>query len=411
MKKAIKRFSLILLLSYIPVQVNAKDLVNNKQLSFPIIERELNESDFSEKTDILAGSLNLEIQPENNSLKGEIKYLLKNTAHSGLNKILFVLNSGLKINKINLEGAEIKELIKEKTSEGEPVAYVIYLNKPGTINQNIKMEIEYQGSIISNYKFGRILDNDVFLSSKSFFYPRLEKLEQKTSDFELKISVPDNYTVISQSDNFHKENKNGKKIFRSKLKHYNGIDNENGLYLSAARYKEYKKENINIFYLESDNQQLEYIADFEKKSLKSLSEVFGKHKSQRFNIVQVNRDDLGGMATVNTIFLSGKHFLISKNDPQYTYFKKAFEDEKKIMDEYRYYLRNVLAHESVHLFFNNVYDYDKAWFIGGRFSELRLLSVCLYSLNFLLRSFFSPLSSRIFREINSGKPSANQALS
>jgi hypothetical protein len=339
------------------------------------LDRELNEKDTSSSCDLISGDISLEFNIEKESLSGKGNFIIENTNKNPISSTFFVLNSGLSINEISITGSSISETIKEKITDNSPVGYVIYFDKPIKQNQKVNLGISYKGNLLSKYKFGRIKDNDIFLTSQTYFYPRFEKINTKFSKISLKVSVPNDYIPVTQSDKILNDNN----LYSFEINNINGLKNDNGFSLAIAKYKLYKQMNLSIYYKdETDSKLLKYISDFEVKSLSTLEELFGKHDYKNFNIAEVNRDDLGGMASANTIFLSNKNFgdYINKSKSQYDYFKSLNKNDEEIKQEYLYYLRNVLAHESVHLFFNYFFSYDKPWFAEGfpEFISLKVLS-------------------------------------
>lgn len=379
MRKYNKLFSLIALLIFNSTPSFATENLITKQQNTIFTERELNETDFVEKIDLISGDINIEFFTDQEKIVASTNLVLKNSTNKEISKVFFILNSGLNIENIEINNSKIKEVIKEKSNETDPLGYVIFLENPLLPNKSVNLKINYSGKIFSKYKFGRIKENDIFLTSQTFFYPRFEKSQKVMSNISLNVTVPNEYTVISQSEDFNLKKQGNKLIFSSNINNLNGLNNDNGINLASAKYNVYKSNNISIYYRDkTDKSLLEYMTKFETSAISSLTNIFGKHDYKKFNIVEVNREDLGGMATSNTIFISDKNFGDYKNKSKlhYEYFKKQNNnDENKVNDDFKYYLRNTLAHESSHLFFNYFYTYDSPWFGEGfpEFISLKIL--------------------------------------
>ncbi|MFN4152984.1 MAG: hypothetical protein ACK4IX_18715, partial [Candidatus Sericytochromatia bacterium] len=217
-----------------------------------LFERELNEKDTSSSCDIIYGDISLDFNIEKEFLSGKANFVIENTNKTPISSTFFVLNSGLSINELSITGASISETIKEKTTDDSPVGYVIYFDKPIKQNQKVNLGISYKGNIISKYKFGRIKDNDIFLTSQTYFYPRFEKVNTKFSKINLKVSTPKDYIPVTQSDKTSNDNN----LYSFEINNLNGLKNDNGFNLAIAKYNLYKKDNLSIYYKDDTESEL-----------------------------------------------------------------------------------------------------------------------------------------------------------
>lgn len=346
---------------------------------FSILSRDFNDNDYKEQFNLISGNLALEIMPDSGTLKGSADYLIENPENRPADKIFFGLNPGLEIKKAVISNDFIKSINRENINGDSPLGYLVYPQKAIPPKGQISLRIEFQGKIAANYKFGRIMENDIFLSSGSFFYPRFEINSLRKSQLNVSFTVPAGYIPVTQADNLKAENlPDGKVLFKGKVFNINGLNNDQGINLACAKYQKTGKENLEIYYLgKPDPEFMDYMQNFEEKTIISLKRLFGSHDYHKFIIAEVARDDIGGMGSGNVIFLSDKNFGNHqvKSVNHYKYFKAKLHDEILVKNEFRYYLRNVLAHESVHLFFNYFYTYNKPWFAEGFPEFLSLLAL------------------------------------
>ncbi|PIQ23635.1 hypothetical protein COW36_07915 [bacterium (Candidatus Blackallbacteria) CG17_big_fil_post_rev_8_21_14_2_50_48_46] len=351
-------------------------MISQANATVPITEAVMAEGECSQGIELLDAQLILDVDPDKGRLKGRYTAVLKNPFAKPLAQACFVLNPGLKIDRIEIKG--LKSLLKEPTQGASPLAYRLIPQQPFASDSSQQLSLQFSGPIIAQPKFGRILPDDVFLSSQSFFYPRFDRAQNRYCPLNLQIKVPQGYLPVPSGakqfpvlsgDTYH-----------ASIETACGFRNEQGFDLASARYAVNETGPLRIYHrLGKQVSKAELVtmsAEF-KDMFKALGDQFGPHTATHFNLVETNREDLGGMGKVNTVFLSDKYFgQAEKVAPaQYSFFKQQFGDPDRITKEFAFYRRTVLAHECAHLFINHFYDYDKPWFAEGlpEFTSLEAL--------------------------------------
>ncbi len=310
--------------------------------------------------------LNLEINPQTGQLQGTFSAELQNPYSKPITQSCLVLNAGLEIKSLSLPG--LKQILKEPAQADTPVAYRLIANKPLAPGARQKLSLSYTGKIQGPPKFGRIQPEDVFLTAQSFFYPRFEKAWKRYCELDVQVTLPKGYLpVLSGALEPPRLNQG---VYLAPLDTNCGFQSDHGFDLAAAPFQTHDQGAVRIYYRQNKSlspAELQTLHQEFSATLEALNKQFGSHAATQFNLVENKREDLGGMAKVNTIFLSDKYFgkpaTVAPN--QYSYFKQVLKDESRVASEFDYYRRTVIAHEGAHLFVNYFFDYDKPWVAEG----------------------------------------------
>lgn len=151
-----------------------------------------------------------------------------------------------------------------------------------------------------------------------------------------------------------------------------GLRNEDGIDLIAAPFQVRENAWLRLYERPTTTDSALSPERFKQLSgefaslLTALEKQFGEHDFVNFQVVAVPRDDLGGMAKHNTVFLSDKYFgEPAEVAPQaWAYFRQHTGSDGGAEAEFNFYRRTVLAHESAHLFLNR-FDGDSPWMAEG----------------------------------------------
>lgn len=325
-------------------------------------EKPLADGECAQAVDLDWTALEMGFDPDQGLIDGEFQTVVQNLSHQPVAQICFALNPGLKIRKLALKGLD--SAAKTPPEGASPLVYRLKLKPPLAPHLTQQLKLSYSGPIQSAPKFGRIRPDDVFLTAQTGFYPRFERASQRRCPMELLLHVPKDYRAVASGS--MAEQKNGE--IHTALESICGTQNDFGFDLSAARYAYTVIPPVRIFHRgRADAKQLQEMGFRFKSLLQALEKQFGTHSFARFNLVETHREDLGGMAKTNTVFLSDKYFgPPDKVAPaQFAYFKQLLGDAAQAGAEFGFYQRSVMAHEMAHLFVNYFYDYDQPWAAEG----------------------------------------------
>lgn len=307
-------------------------------------------------------ALEMGLDPNQGQISGEFQTVVQNFSQRPVAQICFALNPGLKIHKLELKGLD--SAAKTPPDGTAPLIYRLKLKQPLAPHVTEHLKLSYRGPIQSAPKFGRVRPDDVFLTAQTSFYPRFERASQRRCPMELLLHVPKEYLAVASGS--MAEQKNGE--LHTALESICGTQNDFGFDLSAARYEYTVIPPVRIFHRgRADARQIQEMGFRFKSLLQALEKQFGTHSFARFNLVETNREDLGGMAKTNTVFLSDKYFGSPEKvaPAQFAYFKQLLGDAAQVGAEFGFYQRSVMAHEMAHLFVNYFYDYDQPWAAEG----------------------------------------------
>jgi len=346
------------------------------QMPIPIQEQSLAEGECSQGIELNQARLLLELDPQNGKLQGRYTATLQNPFSQPLAQACFVLNPGLKVERIEMSG--LNSILKEPIDGDNPLAYRLIPQQPIAPGASQQLSMNFSGQIQSQAKFGRIQPDDVFLTAQSFYYPRFERAHRRYCPLDVHVKLPQGYLPVL-SGTLQTPILSGE-THQSNLETVCGFKNEHGFDLAAARYAVGGSGNIRVYHRPGKQMpaaELKTIAQELSETLAALKTQFGPHTASSFSLVETNREDLGGMGKANTVFLSDKYFGRPETaaPQQYVHFKQKFKDEAQVAEELAFYRRTVIAHEAAHLFVNHFYDYDKPWFAEGlpEFASLGVL--------------------------------------
>jgi hypothetical protein len=350
------------------------------EVKIPIREQSLSAQDCLDTFVLSETQLSLSLNPSTGELRGDYQTILTNTSQEPLKQVCFVLNSGLKLTQMTISG--VQEVLKEPAEGDAPLAYRLMPQTPFAPQSSHHLSLAYTGKVQAKSKFGHILPQDVFLTAQTFFYPRFEKALERFCPLQVKVKLPEAFVpVLSGARHVQIQSTapTGEKTYQIGLESLCGLGNEQGFDLAAHDFQVFEAPNLKFYsarkkalnktFFQPLTAEIQAILDV-------LAGQFGPHHEAPFQIVETLREDLGGMAKGNTIFLSDKYFGSpdSVAPQQYAYFKQQ-KGLAEIDNEFRFYRQAVLAHEGAHLFFNLYYDYDQPWFAEGlpEFASLAVL--------------------------------------
>lgn len=333
-----------------------------------IFERPFTASDCLQSVDLSETRLQLQIDPETGRLNGSYSSLLYNRSAQALNAPCFVLNSGLELESVAQPALE--SLHRETRQGNNPLLYRAQLKRPLAPGASLRLQLHYGGSIQATPKFGRIQPQDVLLTAQSFFYPRFERGTQRMCPLALTVNLPKTYLPVASGT--RQKPQTSPAGFVLSPEGLCGLRNEDGIDLIAAPFQLRENAWLRLYERPATPVQALSPQRFARLSgefaslLSALEKQFGEHDFVSFQLVATPRDDLGGMAKHNTVFLSEKHFgEPAEVTPQaWAHFTQKTGSESAAEAEFDFYRRTVLAHESAHLFLNRL-DGDSPWMAEG----------------------------------------------
>lgn len=341
----------------------------------PIRDMDMQAGECEESIELHQPQLSLHVEPATGMLTGDFQVTLVNPYTRPLSQACFVLNTGLTVENLEFEG--LRELRREPPDREMPLAYRLIPEMPFAPGSRHLLQLRYWGKIAAQPKFGRIAPDNVFLTSQTFFYPRFERAYRRYCPMQVQAVLPEGYLPVLSGD---RQMKQDGPIYAAEIETVCGLRNEQGFDLAAARYKVFETEKLHIYHHPDKlrPEQLQQLANEQLALIQTLGEQFGPHGIGRYQLVETNREDLGGMAKANTVFLSNKHFGDPKTvaPAQFDHFSKLPGGVAGVPAEFAFYRRGVLAHESAHLYVNHYYDLDKPWMTEGlpEFASLRALA-------------------------------------
>ncbi|MGV3524081.1 MAG: hypothetical protein ACO1RX_07650 [Candidatus Sericytochromatia bacterium] len=344
-------------------------LLSGSAQSAPALhERPFTASDCRQGVDLSETRLQLKIDPETGRLDGSYSSLLHNRSDQALSAPCFVLNPGLELQAI--AQPLLESLEREPPQGNNPLLYRAQLKRPLAPGASLRLQLHYAGTLQATPKFGRIQPEDILLTAQSFFYPRFERGTQRACPVALTVSLPKAYLPVASGT--RQKAQTSPAGFVLSPEGLCGLRNEDGIDLIAAPFQLRENAWLRLYERPATPDQALSSQRFARLSgefaslLSALEKQFGEHDFVSFQLVATPRDDLGGMAKHNTVFLSEKHFgEPAKVAPQaWAYFTQRTGSESAAEAEFDFYRRTVLAHESAHLFLNRL-DGDSPWMAKG----------------------------------------------
>ncbi|MGR3220566.1 MAG: M20/M25/M40 family metallo-hydrolase [Candidatus Anammoxibacter sp.] len=212
---------------------------------------------------------------------------------SRLDTIAFLLNNGLSINKVVVDGND--RLMEWEETQVDEKVKKISVRIPKTGKDKITITVEYDGEIYDpvitakelghlrgDVTAGLISEKGVYLSASTYWYPvKLNEL----SLFNINVKIADPYRIVTQGELKGRQTKDGFSI--SKWESHIVAD---GLALVAGKYIIHSKtvDNVTVstYFFEEDDSMSDLFLDAAIDYITLYSGILGPYPYKKFDVVE-----------------------------------------------------------------------------------------------------------------------------